>query len=144
MSDVIFHLAIPVNDLIQTKLFYCEKLGCRAGRETSNALIFDLYGHQIVAHRTDEVLQPAKNIYPRHFGLIFPTENAWQSLIQRLEAQQISFYQAPKWRFLGEVTEHATFFIEDPFYNLLEFKFYRHSEAIFGSQDFQSIGDRPS
>lgn len=138
----LFHLAIPVNDIPLTKQFYCEKLGCLAGRETAVALILDFYGHQVVAHQTEELLSRPKSIYPRHFGLIFPIQSQWQELIERVESQQIPFHIPPKWRFAGELTEHSTFFLEDPFYNLLEFKFYRHAEAIFGRQEFTAIGDR--
>lgn len=141
-ASTIFHLAIPVNDLALTREFYGDRLGCSFGRETAQALIMNFYGHQIVAHTTKEPLQPAKSIYPRHFGLIFPKEADWQALVDRLASHQVPFYLPPKWRFVGEVTEHSTFFIEDPFYNLLEFKFYRHAEAIFGSHLFQKIGDR--
>ncbi|MEB3193442.1 MAG: VOC family protein [Snowella sp.] len=139
----IFHLAIPVNDIALTKEFYCGKLGCLAGRETAIAVILNFYGHQVVAHHTEELLTRPKSIYPRHFGLIFPTQSAWQDLIDRIESQDIPFHIPPKWRFTGEITVHSTFFIEDPFYNLLEFKFYRHFEAIFAANEFRAIGDRP-
>lgn len=140
--NTIFHLAIPVNDLALTREFYGDRLGCTFGRATAKALIMNFYGHQIVAHTTDEELQPPPSIYPRHFGLIFPQEADWQALVERLESHQVPFHIPPKWRFVGEMTEHSTFFVADPFYNLLEFKFYRHAEAIFGGHLFQHIGDR--
>ena len=52
------------------------------------------------------------------------------------------FYLSPKQRCMGELTEHQTFFLEDPFYNYLEFKYYRYFEAIFGGKEFTAIGDR--
>jgi hypothetical protein len=52
------------------------------------------------------------------------------------------FYQEPRLRFSGQLTEHRTFFLEDPFHNLLEFKFYRHYEAIFGGKEVAEVGDR--
>ena len=55
--------------------------------------------------------------------------------------KELSFYQEPKQRFPGKLTEHWTFFLEDPFYNLLEFKYYAHHEAIFGSLNIKEIGD---
>ncbi|MEB3312081.1 MAG: VOC family protein [Snowella sp.] len=143
-NSTIFHLAIPINDIQQAKTFYCDRLGCEAGRETDKALILNVYGHQVVAHITDEPLIKQKGIYPRHFGLIFLEEAHWQALAERVKAQGISFFIAPKWRFVGEITEHGTFFLEDPFSNYLEFKFYRHYEAIFGTKSFAAIGDRAS
>ncbi|PSF36579.1 glyoxalase [Aphanothece hegewaldii CCALA 016] len=140
--SVIFHLAIPISDIQIAKAFYCDGLGCKVGRENTQALILDFYGHQVVAHVTHESLTPQKGIYPRHFGLIFTDESDWEALVNRIKEQAISFYIEPKLRFSGQLTEHRSFFIEDPFYNLLEFKFYRHSEAIFGGRELTAIGDR--
>ncbi len=142
MNNTIFHLAIPITNIDSAKVFYCHKLGCKLGRETKKALILDFYGHQVVAHISDEILTPQQGIYPRHFGLIFLVEADWKNLIKRIEQQNISFYLSPKQRFVDELTEHQTFFLEDPFYNYLEFKFYRHFEAIFGNKEFKEIGDR--
>lgn len=144
MNSPLFHLAIPINDVAKAKTFYGSGLGCSVGRESRHAVILNFYGHQLVAHVTQEPLTPQKGIYPRHFGLIFPREAQWQSLVQRAREQQLPFYQEPKRRFPGQITEHLTFFLEDPFYNLMEFKFYSHSEAIFGSVETSEIGDVPS
>lgn len=142
MNSVLFHLAFPVTDIEQTKSFYADGLGCEVGRESRNAVILNLYGHQLVAHVTKEPLTPQKGIYPRHFGLIFTSEADWESLLRRVQQRELLFYEQPKHRFSGEVTEHRTFFLQDPFYNLMEFKFYRHFEAVFGRSEFAQIGDR--
>ncbi len=141
MNPVIFHLAFPVTDIEQTIAFYVDGLGCKMGRESRHALILNLYGHQLVAHVTKEPLIPQKGIYPRHFGLVFTSEADWEALLLRVEERQLSFYEQPKRRFPGEVTEHRTFFLQDPFYNLIEFKFYCHAEAVFGGREFAVIGD---
>lgn len=141
MSNPIFHLAFPVGNIAQTKAFYGEALGCQVGRENAQSVILSLYGHQLVAHLTDESLPPQKGIYPRHFGLIFAAEAEWESLLARAQEHQLTFYQGPKRRFSGQPLEHRTFFLQDPFNNLLEFKFYCNSEAIFGSQEYAEIGD---
>ena len=140
-NSPIFHLAIPVNNIAEAKVFYCVGLGCEQGRENAQALILNFYGHQVVAHKTKEPLTPQKSIYPRHFGLIFPLESDWEKIFNRAKEQNLLFYQEPKLRFPGELTEHRTFFLEDPFYNLLEFKFYRHFDAIFGEKELGKIGD---
>jgi hypothetical protein len=44
-------------------------------------------------------------------------------------------------RFPNSPLEHRTFFLIDPFTNLLEFKYYAHPEAIFGCQEYAQIGD---
>ena len=58
------------------------------------------------------------------------------------EFHNLELYQTPKLRFKNELTEHKTFFLQDPFYNIIELKFYRHYEAIFGANHILSIGDR--
>jgi hypothetical protein len=136
-----FHLAFPVTDIGQTKVFYAEGLGCAVGRETPSSVILNLQGHQLVAHVTHDPLTPPQGIYPRHFGLIFPSQDRWESLRVRAEQHQLPVYQGAKWRFMGTPLEHATFFLQDPFYNLLEFKYYRYPSAIFAEQDLALVGD---
>jgi len=142
MNQPIFHLAFPVADIPQTKAFYVEGLGCQAGRESAHSVILSLYGNQLVAHLTSEPLTPQQGIYPRHFGLIFSDLSQWEDLLERAQRQALTFYQRPKERFAGLPLEHRTFFLQDPFHNLLEFKFYCHADAIFGAVEYAQIGDR--
>ncbi len=141
-QQTIFHLAFPVTNIAKAKTYYVDGLGCIPGRESRHALILNLYGHQIVAHLTKEPLSPQRNIYPRHFGIVFTVEQDWENLLVRAKKQELLFREEPKDRFLGSPLEHRTFFLEDPFYNLMEFKYYRHPEAIFGSAQFTQVGDR--
>lgn len=140
VDSVLFHLAFPVADIPTTKRFYVEGLGCQAGREGHNSLILNCYGHQIVAHVSQD-LTPQRGIYPRHFGLVFLHEADWEALLDRAQQRQLTFYQPPKRRFPGMPLEHRTFFLEDPFYNLLEFKYYCHASAIFGEAAYAQVGD---
>ncbi|MBD1923779.1 VOC family protein [Microcoleus sp. FACHB-831] len=142
MNQVLFHLAFPVTNIAQTKAFYADGLGCEVGRESPSSIILNLYGHQIVAHVTHEPLAPQRTIYPRHFGLVFTQEADWENLLARAQEKKLNFREQPRRRFEGLPTEHRTFFLEDPFHNLLEFKFYCHSEAIFGDREFALVGDR--
>jgi uncharacterized protein len=141
MTEAIFHLAFPIENIPDTKKFYIDGLGCTAGRETPKSMILNLYGHQLVAHIAEQPLQIQTGIYPRHFGIVFPNLTDWQGLLDRATAQQLNFYQSAKHRFSGAITEHRTFFLVDPFANLLEFKHYTHAEAIFGAAEFTQIGD---
>ncbi len=141
MNTTIFHLAFPVTDIAQTKAFYINGLGCVPGRETSHALILNLYGHQLVAHVTKEPLTPQRGIYPRHFGLVFTSKSDWESLLARVQQQQLMFREEPKQRFVDSPLEHRTFFLEDPFYNLMEFKYYKNESAIFQPLKGSPIGE---
>ncbi len=140
-ASVLFHLAFPVGDIAAAKQFYVEGLGCEPGRETPSSLILNLYGHQLVAHLSAD-LKPQRGIYPRHFGLVFLAEQDWANLLTRAKERGLKFYQGEKRRFSGMPLEHRTFFLEDPFYNLLEFKFYAFPSAIFGEVDLAIVGDK--
>lgn len=140
MERILFHLAFPVSDLKEARRFYVEGLGCTAGRESATALTLELAGHQLVAHLTDKT-ERQQGIYPRHFGLIFRAEEDWQALADRAKARGLAFYQQPRRRFPGTRIEHATFFLEDPSGNLLEFKHYAYESAIFGEHDLPRVGD---
>ena len=142
MNKVIFHMAFPVTDIAQTKAYYVGGLGCTPGRENRNALILNLYGHQLVAHVTKEPLAPQRGIYPRHFGMVFTQEAAREDLLTKAQQKNLPFRESAKNRFINTPLEHRTFFLEDPFYNLMEYKYYRYPEAIFGNAEFTQIGDR--
>jgi uncharacterized protein len=139
-GPIFFHLAFPITSVPEAKAYYADKLGCTVGRENDTSAIFNLYGHQLVAHVTNEIV-PQTGIYPRHFGIVFGVEADWEALLSRARQQQLKFYTQPKLRFEGLPLEHRTFFLEDPFCNLLEFKFYRQSSVIFGGREFTQIGD---
>jgi uncharacterized protein len=139
---IFFHLAFPVNDLIAAKRFYVDGLGCLLGRESESAVTLQLGGHQIVAQLSSQPLERQKGIYPRHFGLIFRSQQDWQALADRAKANDLTFYQQPRVRYTGTRIEHRTFFLEDPSHNLLEFKHYTHESAIFGEHEYMEVGDK--
>jgi uncharacterized protein len=141
MGRVLFHLAFPITDLEEAKRFYVDGLGCGLGRVSAAAITLELKGHQLVGHLTTQSPELPKGIYPRHFGLVFTSENDWQAMADRATAKGLKFYQHPRRRFTGTRIEHATFFLEDPFHNLLEFKHYTHKSAIFGEHEITQIGD---
>jgi uncharacterized protein len=141
MSKTLFHLAFPVHDVEAAKRFYVDGLGCTLGRESSHAVTFGLAGHQLVAHLTPELALSQQGIYPRHFGLVLPSQEAWQALVDQATAKGLTFYQQPRVRFPGTRIEHRTFFLEDSSHNLLEFKHYTHESAIFGERDYFEVGD---
>ena len=142
MDGLCFHLSIPAIDLALSRHWYEQVLGCQAGRCSDEALILDLGGHQLVLQRHRDELGPQQQgIYPRHFGLIFHQATPWHALRVRVEQAGQPFAVKPKVRFAGEVLEHQTFFLQDPSNNWLEFKHYRHSQAVLGCQEQHLVGD---
>ena len=131
-----FHLAFPVRDLEEARGFYAGLLDCPTGRESSEWIDFNLYGHQIVAH----LALPEKNastnkvdgedVPVRHFGVILAWDD-WHALAERLKAAGTRFVIEPGIRFQGKVGEQATMFFMDPSGNALEFKSFRDPSRIF-------------
>jgi extradiol dioxygenase family protein len=139
MKQTLFHVTFPVTDLALAKTYYVDRLGCIPGRENDQLLILNLHGHQFVAYLTKETLEPQRSIYPRHYGIIFTSKSDWEDVLTRAQQQQLTFREKPRLRFADSFIEHDTFFLEDPFYNFIEFKHYRHPEAIFGYYDYAKV-----
>jgi len=136
-------MAFPVGNIPDTKAFYETGLGCEVGRESPNSIILNLGGHQLVGHVTQDLV-PQKGIYPRHFGLVLGNVQDWQAYHDRAQVHHLKFRDPARRRFPDQPLEHLTFFLEDPFGNLMEFKHYVREEAIFGDREFGTIGDTPS
>lgn len=131
-----FHLALPVDDLEAARRFYTGVLGCGTGRESDDWIDFDLFGHQVVAHRVDVPMRPPANpvdgeeVPAFHFGVVLDMET-WKDLVERLRAHGIEFLIEPQVRFQGQAGEQATCFFRDPAGNALEFKAFADLGALF-------------
>lgn len=143
MGQPRFHLSIPSSNLDATEHWYVGGLGCERGRRSEHALILALGGHQLVAQLTDPATTPPqRGIYPRHFGLVFDTLAAWEALHERARQAGLRFGVAAKCRYRDAALEHHTFFLIDPDHNWLEFKHYRHADAVLGFSHLSAVGDR--
>ena len=131
-----FHLAFPVRDLEEAKLWYCETFNCELGRQSADWVDFNFFGHQIVAHlsktaiREDSNEVDQQNVPVRHFGVVLDWKE-WRSLSEKLQKLKIKFIINPYIRFKGEVGEQATMFILDPSGNALEFKSFKDPKQLF-------------
>lgn len=131
-----FHLAFPVENLASARRFYAETLGCHVGRESDRWIDFEFFGHQITAHLVDRIDEAATNpvdgdhVPARHFGIVLGWED-WERLSQRLGQLGVVFTIKPRIRFQGQPGEQATFFVQDPSGNALEFKAFRDDAQIF-------------
>ncbi len=140
MSQPLFHLAFPVQDLDATRDFYTQVLHCAVGREAERWIDFNFFGHQISAHLVDTPEStPATNpvdgktIPVRHFGVILDWDE-WHTLAFRLQSARIPFIVEPYIRFAGEAGEQATMFFSDPSGNMLEFKSFREPGQVFATK----------
>ena len=134
-----FHLAFPVKDLIETRLFYTNFLGCTIGRTSTQWIDFNFYGHQITAHLSpgscDEVNNNKvddKNVPVRHFGLIMDWAD-WHIAKNKLIKNKVQFIIEPYIRFKNKPGEQATLFIVDPSHNGIELKSFKDKSMIFAT-----------
>jgi extradiol dioxygenase family protein len=132
-----FHLAFPVTDLQAARHFYVDVLGARAGRHTDTWIDFDLWGHQLSAHKVaampvyeDRGLVDGVKVPLPHFGVVLDWRD-WERLIERVRVAGQPFLLEPLVRFRGEPAEQGTFFISDPDGNALEFKALKQREKLF-------------
>jgi extradiol dioxygenase family protein len=72
-------------------------------------------------------------MYPRHFGIIVESKAALEQLWNNIKDEDYVFEELFG-RHIGKREEHWTFFLKDPSNNLVEFKWYKHEEAIFTSK----------
>jgi len=135
--DNLFHLAFPVHDLSAARAFYAGVLECDEGRSSDRWVDFNLFGHQIVAHLSENN-RPVASTNPvdsddvpvPHFGVVLAMPE-WRKLAKRLTGLGIEFVIEPKIRFAGEVGEQATMFFLDPSGNALEFKAFNDFSQVF-------------
>jgi extradiol dioxygenase family protein len=132
-----FHLAFPVRDLAEARAFYGALLGCEEGRSADEWVDFDFFGHQIVAHLSPpDAGHKAHNevdgdaVPVRHFGVILAMVQ-WHDLAEKLRKNGVNFVIEPDIRFRGQRGEQATFFVNDPSGNALEFKAFAEDAMIF-------------
>jgi len=137
MSIPPFHLAIPVTQLEEARIFYRDIIGCQEGRSSDHWVDFDFYGHQLVIHLKEidnslPISNPVdgKAVPVPHFGVVLPW-NDFQALSSKIKEAGIAFIIEPYTRFEGEPGEQATMFFNDPSGNALEFKSFRDIKMLF-------------
>ena len=132
-----FHIAIPVHNLDECRIFYREVLNCEEGRSSDHWVDFNLLGHQLVIHykpKSEEALHTnavdGKNVPVPHYGVVLPWE-VFKSFAEELKTKGVDFIIEPYIRFEGLVGEQATMFFLDPAGNALEFKAFKDISQLF-------------
>lgn len=132
-----FHLAAPVDDLEVARHFYGTVLGCPQGREDTEWIDFDLFGHQVVAHLAPRKVEPdhrnevdGKHVPVPHFGVVLEWEQ-FETFADRLRQYGVKFEIEPYVRFRGLPGEQYTMFFYDPAGNALEFKAFKDISRLF-------------
>ena len=58
-----FHLAIPVTNLEENRIFYRDILECQEGRSSDHWVDFNFFGHQLVIHLDKNVKEQGIEIH---------------------------------------------------------------------------------
>ena len=132
----LFHLALHVTDLDETRRFYGDVLGCEEGRSTDTWVDFDFFGHQLSFHlgKPFEVTRTGKvgdhMVMMPHMGAVLALDD-WKALADRLQEKGVGFDIPPVIRFEGEPGEQRTMFFFDPSGNPIEIKGFADFEGLF-------------
>ena len=111
-----FHIAIPVHNLHECRIFYKDVLNCEEGRSSDHWVDFNFFGHQLVIHykpKSKEELHTnsvdGKHVPVPHYGVVLPW-NTFQYFAEDLKQKNIDFIIEPYIRFEGLIGEQATMF----------------------------------
>lgn len=132
----LFHLAYNVRDLDEARSFYCDWLGCKAGRSTDSWIDINFFGHQLSLHQGEPFKTEATGkvggvmVPIPHLGAILPLKD-WQKLADKLQAAGLEFVFPPFARFVGEPGEQHTMFFCDPSGNPIELKGFADMSGVF-------------
>jgi extradiol dioxygenase family protein len=126
----IFHLAVPTHDLDASEHFYTTILDAKRARRYQDRVTFNFFDHQLVCHLAPHEVDlsksknPFASLYPRHFGMTFDSKSVFEQLYQECVKTEWPYIKPIFERFSGLPEIHYTFFLADPSFNLLEFKYY--------------------
>ena len=139
MQNPVFHLAVPVNNLEKSRLFYHQVLGFEQGRSSDKWVDFNFFSHQFVIHHVEgyrannHFNSVDKHDVPvPHYGAVLEWNQFWE-FVERLKSQNVEFQIEPYIRFKGKVGEQATMFFYDPSGNALEFKAFKDINQLFAT-----------
>lgn len=133
-----FHLAIPVSNLEESVAYYRDTLGLREGRSSNKWADFDFFGHQLVCHVSNIIIEQITNpvdgeeVPVPHFGVVLSIEKFEEFLLQ-INDKNIDFIIKPTIRFKGEIGEQRTMFFRDPSGNAIEIKAFKDMNKLFSS-----------
>lgn len=127
----VFHLSIPVADLVAVKRFYVNVLQAEIGRENDEWLDILLWGHQITLQKRPSEVKSLAEQGKRHFGVTLPWAE-WEACAKRISSIGVEFLGEPKVLLEGSPQEQAKFYLADTSNNVIEVKAYRNVFSTLG------------
>jgi len=132
----LFHLSLPCQNLVETKMFYVDTIGANLGRYANNWVDINLFGNQVTFTQVGKFNFSNPNysfegklLSSFHFGIILDIVT-WGKMYSELSNKNLEL--TSQTTFLRNKTgEHVSFFIEDPNGYMLEFKSFKDLNEIF-------------
>lgn len=136
MKTNAFHLSLPCYDIVETGIFYVDKLGFERGRSAETWVDINMNGNQLTFLKAlrwrfpDKYYQFEGQVLPSfHFGILLD-EVSWAE--QYASCLNEGLVNDDPITFLeSKPGEHKSFFIEDPNEYIIEFKTFLKPEGIF-------------
>lgn len=132
-----FHYAFKVKDLISSRKFYIDILGCEEGRSSENWIDFNFFGHQLSAHISNDIPDldycgkvDGIDVPIPHFGCLLDS-NQFAVIKEKLESAEVEFIIKPQTRYEGKLGEQQTMLVFDYSNNPIEFKSFKNEEEVF-------------
>ncbi|KAF3885173.1 MULTISPECIES: VOC family protein [Nostocales] len=136
MFRPIFHLALPVRNLAESKEFYVSAFGAKVGRVRDNWSDIFLFEGQVTLHERPSEVLPMGEQGVRHWGAILAWDD-WEALAHHLNQMRIQFKVKPNVSFVGTDAEQAKMVLSDPSGNAIEVKAYKNLAVALSMEDFQ-------
>ena len=132
----LFHLSLPCENLVDTKMFYVDTIGASLGRYANNWADINLFGHQVTFTKVGkfDFTNPSYKLEGQvlssfHFGIILD-KDTWENIYSKLKNQDLKV--TPQATFLKNRSgEHVSFFVKDPNGYMLEFKRFKNNNEVF-------------
>ena len=135
-----FHLAMKVSSLSEGKSFYCDLLGCNAGRSEDDWQDINFFGNELTLHEdpnfqknelsTSKIVDMCDIPVP-HFG-IHLDQKTFDDVKNRLSNyNDANILLEPFVRFKGRPPEQETMFVCDPFNYVIEFKSMKNPSTLW-------------
>lgn len=132
-----FHLAFATSNLMKAKDFYGGLLQCQPGRESTNWIDFNFFGHQLTIqyvtnknYEAPDQFHPGTGLPLNHWGLVMQWDD-WHDLKNRLDKSGVVFEVEPQLIMEGEIGEQHILMLKDPDGNIIEFKTFEDPDAVF-------------
>lgn len=130
LSPNVFRIAIPCQNLDASEDFYVKKLGYSLKQKHPDRIMIDFSGALIVSYLFPEKNDNLPQIYPRHFGLVLPDTDSYNTILARAAEKQLDFIQESQLKRKGQAGKQLNFYIKDPANNIIQFSYWIGKKAI--------------